>query len=154
MIDETGAVVEVGELPVVCGDGVLIGQVFQNIIANAIKFRAKEKPRISISARRLEREPGPDGHDVWQFSICDNGIGIAPEHFDKIFGIFQRLHTRAEYPGTGIGLAFCRKVVQHHGGRIWVDSLPGRGSTFHFTLHEGGPGSQESTRQRAVGSAS
>jgi light-regulated signal transduction histidine kinase (bacteriophytochrome) len=142
IIAESGAEVEVGQLPAVCGDGVLIGQVFQNIIANAIKFRGKERPRIRIGAQRI------DG--AWEFRIQDNGIGISPEHYDKIFGIFQRLHTRAEYPGTGIGLAFCRKVIQHHGGRIWVESAPDAGSTFHFTIPEGGPRAEEGTRQRVL----
>lgn len=126
MIDESGAQIQVEPLPTVQGDGVLIGQVFQNIISNAIKFRGKEAPRITVTAQPME--------GAWQISISDNGIGIAPEYFDRIFGIFQRLHTRAEYPGTGIGLAFCRKVIQHHGGRIWVESAPGRGATFRFTL--------------------
>ncbi len=128
LLSESGADVELEPLPVVLGDGLLIGQVFQNIIANAIKFRGANPPRIRVAALRLE--------GCWQISIADNGIGIEPEHFDRIFGIFQRLHTRAEYPGTGIGLAFCRKVIQHHGGRIWVESTPGGGSTFFFTLRE------------------
>ena len=143
MIQESGARVLVDSLPSVMGDAVLIGQVFQNLIVNAIKFRSSQPPLISITARHL------DG--CWQLSLADNGIGIAPEHFERIFGIFQRLHTRSEYPGTGIGLAFCRKVVQHHGGRIWVESTPGQGSTFHFTLREAPPQAEDS---RTVSSGS
>jgi PAS domain S-box-containing protein len=130
VIDENSAVVTSDRLPAITGDAVLIGQVFQNIIANGIKFRRKEIPRIHISTLA-----NPRG---WHFTIADNGIGIPPEHQDKIFGIFQRLHTRAEYPGTGIGLAFCRKVVQHHGGKIWAESNPAGGTIFHFTLAESG----------------
>jgi signal transduction histidine kinase len=126
-IEETHAAVTHGPLPTVIGHGGRIAQVFQNLIGNAIKFaRRDERPSVHVSA--LPRE------DDWLFAVRDNGIGIAPEYLDRIFVIFQRLHTRAEYPGTGIGLSICKKVIEHHGGRIWVDSRPGAGATFHFTL--------------------
>jgi light-regulated signal transduction histidine kinase (bacteriophytochrome) len=130
LIDETGATVDVGPLPVVNGDPGLLSLVFQNLIANALKFRGDDPPRVSVSAR-------PDG-DAWEFTCRDNGIGIEPEYADRIFVIFQRLHSRAAYDGTGIGLAMCRKIVEHHGGRIWLSTddpeRPGPGSTFRFTL--------------------
>jgi signal transduction histidine kinase len=113
-------------LPVIVGDGAQLAQLFQNLIANAIKFRRGQPPHIRIDAQA-------DGK-AWRFSVQDNGIGIAPEYFDRIFVMFQRLHTRGAYPGTGIGLALCKRIVEHHGGRIWVESEPGKGSTFKFTL--------------------
>ena len=125
-INESQAVVTSDPLPSVMGDGVGLTQVFQNLVGNAIKFREEEPPRISISALQ-------EG-DEWIFSVRDNGIGIDPRHTDRIFEIFQRLHCREEYPGTGIGLAICKKVVTRHGGRIWVESELGAGSTFYFTL--------------------
>jgi PAS domain S-box-containing protein len=125
-IDETRASFETGPLPVVAADPVQLTQLFQNLIGNALKFRGQRVPHIRIHARR--------SGEHWQFSVADNGIGIAPQHFERIFVIFQRLHTKSEYAGTGIGLAACRKIVERHGGRIWVESRIGEGSVFHFTL--------------------
>jgi len=126
-LEQAGALVEREPLPSVSADEAQLVQVFQNLVGNAVKFQPKEaRPVVRVRA-------APDGAR-WRFSIADNGIGIAQAHLDRIFVIFQRLHTRAEYPGTGIGLSICRKVVERHGGRIWAESEPGRGTTFHFTL--------------------
>ncbi len=125
-IEESGAVVSHEKLPVIAADRSQLLQVLQNLIGNAIKFRGAGPPAISVSAERQDGE--------WQFAVTDNGIGIAPEHQESIFVIFRRLHTRAEYVGNGIGLAICKRIVEHHGGRIWVESRPGQGSSFHFTL--------------------
>jgi light-regulated signal transduction histidine kinase (bacteriophytochrome) len=113
-------------LPTVQGDAKQLGLVLQNLVGNALKFHGEAPPRIHIAARR-------DGQH-WVFAVRDNGIGIDPKHTERIFGVFQRLHTRREYPGTGIGLAICKKIIERHGGRIWVESEPGRGATFFFTL--------------------
>jgi signal transduction histidine kinase len=123
---ESGAIVTNDDLPSVRVDPVQLQQVFQNLIGNAIKFRGKVSPHIHVSAR----EEGGE----WLFSVKDNGIGIDAKHAEKLFVIFQRLHTREEYPGTGIGLAVCKRIVERHGGRIWFESEPGKGSTFYFTL--------------------
>jgi light-regulated signal transduction histidine kinase (bacteriophytochrome) len=125
-VAEAGGTVSSDSLPVVWGDPGELAQLLQNLVGNAIKFRGDEPPVVRISARHQ------DG--AWLFAVQDNGIGIDPEYSDRIFMIFQRLHGRTEYPGTGIGLAICQKIVHSHGGQIWVDSLPGRGSTFYFTL--------------------
>jgi PAS domain S-box-containing protein len=125
-MEEAGATVTHDPLPVVVGDPGQLGQLLQNLVANAVKFRGDEPPRVHVSAER------GDGH--WTFTVRDNGIGIDPEYADRIFVIFQRLHTRNEYPGTGIGLAICKKIVERHGGRIWFDSVPGEGTTFRFTI--------------------
>jgi light-regulated signal transduction histidine kinase (bacteriophytochrome) len=101
-------------------------QLFQNIIGNAIRYRSNERPRIHVGAES-------EG-DAWRFCIQDNGIGIDPEYKEQIFGIFKRLHNSSEYPGTGMGLAICQRIVERAGGRIWVESQRGRGSTFYFTL--------------------
>jgi light-regulated signal transduction histidine kinase (bacteriophytochrome) len=114
------------ELPMVLGNPRHIAQLLQNLITNAIKFRGDAPPRVHISAERRA--------DEWVIAVRDNGIGIDPQHAGRIFVVFQRLHTRAEYPGTGIGLAICKKIVERHGGQIWVESQPGQGATFYFTL--------------------
>lgn len=125
-IEESGAVTAYENLPVIMADPGLLLQLFQNLIGNAIKFRSAEPPRINVSA-------GKKGNE-WEFAVRDNGIGISPEYAENIFVIFRRLHTRQEYPGNGLGLAICKKVVEQHGGRIWVESQPGQGSTFKFSL--------------------
>lgn len=129
-IDESGAGVTHDPLPRVMADETQLIQLFQNLLANAIKFRGEEQPRIHVSAKEDSNE--------CLFSVSDNGIGINPGYFDRIFVIFQRLHGREEYPGTGIGLSVCKRIVERHGGRIWVESQPGEGSTFHFTIPRGG----------------
>ena len=125
-IEESGVVATYDPLPVVMGDDLQLGQLFQNLVSNAIKFHGDEPTRIHVSAEQRE--------DEFVFSVRDNGIGIAPEQAERIFEIFQRLHSRSEYPGTGIGLAICQKIVEHHGGRIWVESQPEGGSKFYFTI--------------------
>ena len=125
-MDATGARVTFGSLPTAVADRTLLMQLFQNLIANAIKFHGPEPPVIQVTAERKARK--------WVFSVKDNGIGIAPEHAEIVFAIFKRLHTHEEYPGSGIGLSICKKIVEQHGGRIWVESRPGQGSNFKFTL--------------------
>lgn len=129
-IGETKAVITHEEMPSIMADSTQLMQLFQNLIGNAIKFRSDKLPEIHISASRLE--------DDWLFSVRDNGIGIDPQFSDRIFVIFQRLHTRDEYSGTGMGLAICKKIVECHRGRIWVESQPGEGATFYFTIPVGG----------------
>ena len=164
-IGETQAVITHDPLPTLMADPVQLGQLFQNLIENAIKYRGDAPPQIHVSAclqtgqpnpiSSLCREPGcfscqlqddstqpaerlnkalATAGQEWVFSVRDNGIGIQPDYFERIFMIFQRLHTRSEYPGTGIGLAICQKIVERHGGQIWVDSQIGQGATFWFTL--------------------
>ena len=131
-ITESGALVTAGALPMVAGDEGQLGQVFQNLIGNAIKFRRPDTPpRVHIAA-----EAAPGG---WLFSVADNGIGIEPRHADRVFEMFQRLHAREAYAGTGIGLAICRKIVERSGGRIWVEPNPTGGTVFRFTLPDAGP---------------
>lgn len=126
-IEAENADISAGPLPEVCGDDVQLTQVFQNLIGNALKFRGEEPASVRVEARA-------DG-DQWVFSIADNGIGLDAQYSERIFQVFQRLHTQTAYPGTGIGLAVCKKVIERHGGRIWVESEPGSGSTFLFSLH-------------------
>jgi signal transduction histidine kinase/CHASE3 domain sensor protein len=125
-IRETNALVECESLPTVAADEQQLGQLFQNLLGNALKFHAAETPHIRLRAQQQQ--------GMWLFTVQDNGIGIDPQHADKIFVLFQRLHSRQKYDGTGIGLAICKKIVERHGGRIWVESEPGKGSTFKFTL--------------------
>jgi light-regulated signal transduction histidine kinase (bacteriophytochrome) len=125
-IEETNAIITHDPLPVIEGDEELKVQLFQNLIANAIKYRGDKTPEIHISAIK-------DG-DQYLFSIKDNGIGISQKHLERIFTIFQRLHTREEYEGTGIGLAIAQKIIHQQGGRIWAESEPGKGTTFFFTI--------------------
>jgi PAS domain S-box-containing protein len=127
-IEESGATVTHDPLPSVTADATQLTRVFQNLIANAIKFRGDRPPEIHVGAEQQ------DDHSAWLFSVQDNGIGIKPQYAERIFLIFQRLHTRDEYPGAGIGLAMCKRIVERHGGRIWVESEPGQSSTFYFTL--------------------
>ncbi|MGK7917969.1 MAG: ATP-binding protein, partial [Prochloraceae cyanobacterium] len=126
---ETKAVITRDPLPAVMADSTQLMQLFQNLIGNAIKFRSQEAPKIHVGAKRIE--------DAWLFWVEDNGIGIDPQFSDRIFVIFQRLHTRDEYPGTGMGLAICKKIVECHRGRIWVESELGQGATFYFTIPVG-----------------
>jgi light-regulated signal transduction histidine kinase (bacteriophytochrome) len=123
---EAGATITHDPLPTVMADETQLSQLFQNLIGNAIKYRNGGAPRVHVSCKP------ESGH--WQFSVHDNGIGIDPQFAERVFVIFQRLHTRDEYEGTGIGLAVCKKIVERQGGKIWVDSQPGQGSTFYFTL--------------------
>ena len=172
-VEESGAKLTHDSLPTVMADDMQLGQLFQNLIGNAVKFQSEEPPSIHMSCERIEESaiPGPDlitsdtvkvreawrnsrsksitakpsraragrnrqsaMNKGWVFSVRDNGIGIDPEFTGRIFIIFQRLHKRGEYPGTGIGLAICKKIVERHGGRIWVESQSGKGSTFYFTI--------------------
>jgi PAS domain S-box-containing protein len=153
-IEESEATVLCDPLPTICGDAPQLERLFQNLIGNALKFRDAKPPHVHISARLISSEqeiaglgemaserqaplalsPAHPLSPFWLFMVRDNGIGIAPEYFERIFVIFQRLHAREEYPGTGIGLAVCKRIVERHGGRIWLESTPGKGATFYFTL--------------------
>jgi light-regulated signal transduction histidine kinase (bacteriophytochrome) len=126
VIKENNATISHDPLPEVMADSTQIVQVFQNLIINGIKFHGEEAPKIHISAEKIANE--------WVFSVQDNGIGIDPQYSERIFEIFKRLNSRDRYPGTGMGLAICKKIVERHGGRIWVESKLGKGSTFYFTL--------------------
>ena len=125
-IQESGAAITWDPMPTVLADDTQLTQLFQNLIGNALKFRSASVPRVHVFVSSQDA--------AWHFMVRDNGIGIEPQYFERIFMVFQRLHNKAEYPGTGIGLAICKKVVERHGGRIWVESRPGDGSAFHFTL--------------------
>ena len=124
---ESGAEITSDPLPVIYAEELALVQLFQNLIGNAIKYRTEHQPLIHVSSQSRS--------GVWHFAVKDNGIGIEPEHLTTIFGVFKRLHG-SRYPGAGIGLAICRKLVERHGGRIWVDSEYGRGSTFRFTIKD------------------
>jgi light-regulated signal transduction histidine kinase (bacteriophytochrome) len=126
---EDGATITNDRLPKVKADPTQLTQLFQNLIGNAIKFRSEYPPQIHICA--------VEAGDFWQFSVRDNGIGIEPQYYERIFQVFQRLHSRREYKGTGIGLAICKKIIERHGGKIWIESQEGQGSTFYFTLPKG-----------------
>src|ERR1700688_1472363 len=141
-IRESGAAVTHTALPVVWADSSQMTQVFQNLIGNAIKFRGTEAPSVRVAAEKT-------GQD-WLFSVSDNGIGIAPESAENIFVVFQRLHTRTEYSGNGIGLAICKKIIERNGGKIWVEAVVGRGSTFKFTLPCQPPAEEEFGAEEVV----
>jgi len=125
-INSSQAIITRAALPTLAVDATQMMQLFQNLIGNALKFRGERTPEIFVGA---QKEPGR-----WVFSVRDNGIGIEPQYFERIFQIFQRLHTRKHYPGTGIGLAICKKIVERHDGAIWIKSEPGQGATFYFSL--------------------
>ena len=131
-IEDSGAQVTHDPLPTVLADEVQLVQLFQNLVGNAIKYQGPGVPRIHVCA-------AADGAKRWAFSVRDNGLGIDPQYFERIFGMFQRLHKREEFAGTGIGLAICKKIVERHGGSISVQSQPGLGSSFHFSLARSEP---------------
>ncbi|HJY80072.1 MAG TPA: ATP-binding protein, partial [Candidatus Binatia bacterium] len=145
-VKDSAAEVTHDPLPTVQGDAGQLGLVFQNLIGNALKFRGAAPPRIHVAARRDKTQ--------WVFSVRDNGIGLDPQHAERIFQIFQRLHSRSEHPGTGIGLAICKKIVERHGGRIWVESQCGQGATFLFTISDKQKSSKNLPNSDAVSSPS
>jgi light-regulated signal transduction histidine kinase (bacteriophytochrome) len=128
-IEESGALVTHDPLPNVLADEMQLVQLFQNLVGNAIKYQGPGVPKVHVAAAR-------NGGKKWSFSVQDNGLGIEPQYFERIFGMFQRLHKREAFAGTGIGLAICKKIVEQHGGSISVESKPGQGSTFRFALPE------------------
>jgi light-regulated signal transduction histidine kinase (bacteriophytochrome) len=142
-IDESNAMITAGSLPVVIADESQLTRLLQNLVGNAVKYRGSGKPEIQIAVEHIDdisrNEAGRPRRPGWLFSIKDNGIGIEQKYFDRIFQAFERLHSRKEYPGTGMGLAICKKIVERHGGSIWVSSEPGIGSTFYFTIPDGVP---------------
>ena len=126
-IEEKNAVIKYGHMPTLTANKSSLLQVFQNLIGNGLKYQKKgHNPTIQINAIETNTH--------WQFSFCDNGIGVEPQFFEKIFVAFQRLHNRSEYDGTGLGLAICKKIIENHSGKIWLESNPGEGSTFYFTI--------------------
>ena len=139
-VKESQAIITHDPLPAVMGDDKQLAQLFQNLLSNAVKFGGAQPPRIHISAKQTDGE--------WLFSVRDHGIGLDPQYADRIFVIFQRLHTREEYPGTGIGLAICKKIVERHGGRMWVESELGKGATLYFTLRDEEPDPSTQTLNR------
>ncbi|MDP0492543.1 MAG: ATP-binding protein [Verrucomicrobiota bacterium JB023] len=144
-IIDSGGIVGRDDLPTVTGDPAQLAQLLQNLIGNALKYRGKEAPIVHVSAAEA------DGEMV--ISVSDNGIGIAPEYHERVFEIFRRLHTQEQYPGTGIGLGVCRRIVQRHHGRIWLDSEEGKGSNFHFSLPLGEPVALDKTPAAPEGNA-
>jgi chemotaxis family two-component system sensor kinase Cph1 len=132
-IQESGAIITHGPLPLVHAEGTQLVQLFVNLLGNALKFRTEQAPVIHVEATATG--------DAWLFAVRDNGIGIDPQYAERVFVPFERLHSQSEYPGSGIGLAICKKIVLGHGGKIWVESQLGKGATFWFTL----PASKEST---------
>jgi signal transduction histidine kinase len=135
-IKQSGAAVTHDPLPIERGNEVQLRQLLQNLIGNAIKYRSATRPEIHLSAE--------EDANFWTVRISDNGIGIPADYQQRVFDAFTRLHPQDAIPGTGIGLAFCRRIVEHHGGRIWVDSQPGQGSVFSFTLHKHDGGRRKS----------
>ena len=138
-IEESGGKVTWEALPTVMADATQLAQLLRNLAGNGIKFRGEAPPHVHISAELADSGAGlseaqQSPREEWLFSVRDNGIGIAPKYYERIFQMFERLHRRSEYPGTGIGLAICQKIVERHGGRIWVESELGQGSTFYFTI--------------------
>jgi light-regulated signal transduction histidine kinase (bacteriophytochrome) len=129
-LQEVSAEVHVGQLPEVDGDAMLLGQLFQNLIANAVKFRGERTPRVDIGAIRRNGD--------WVVAVADNGIGLDPSHADRVFGIYQRVHGEDRYEGAGVGLAVCRKIAERHGGRIWYEARPEGGTRFLVSLPAGG----------------
>jgi light-regulated signal transduction histidine kinase (bacteriophytochrome) len=129
-IEPSGARVEIGELPAVVANGAALTQVFQNLLANAVKFSDAATPVVAITAAR-ERE-------AWCFAVADNGVGIDPAQAERVFRMFQRLHADGHYEGTGIGLAICKRIVERHGGRIWHEPGADGGTVFRFTVPDGG----------------
>lgn len=133
-IAESGATVSWESLPIVSANRSLIFLLFQNLVGNAIKFHGDRVPKVTVSAVSVGEHP--EGGEFVRFTVRDNGIGIEPKFHEEVFKVFRRLHTRAEYSGTGIGLAICRRIVERHGGKIWVESKPGEGSAFKFELRK------------------
>jgi signal transduction histidine kinase len=142
-IEKNNAIIICGEMPTVKADQMQLGQVFQNLIANAIKFHGETPPQVEIRAKLTG--------EIWDFTVADNGIGIEKEHSGRIFQMFQRLHTREEYEGNGIGLTIAKRIIERHRGSIWFDSEPGKGTTFHFTIPKDGGNRREEGNSNSPG---